>query len=268
MKLRTTPNQEVAGSNPTGGSICVRNPTTDGPRCWLLPSATSRSAASPHDSSFTLPHRIPCSILNIRYPACNGSDGASAVREETDAALARTTRAETSIEQEERLVEELEGLGISYLSRAAAVDVSATAPRSPQLLISEVLQQRNARVRSVIIALLLAQPRLWPEVQAVHGRLSGRTRQTLMLYYTAATFLQRLHAKRLEDRLGPSFERLPDLFGELLGVDSNLSPEAGLRTLAQTHSRLTGRNLNWEGTYRSVARQLLRRWRLEARWRS
>ena len=203
-----------------------------------------------------------------RRPARDGTDGPATVTDGMNVAPILPIRTATEYDDEERLVAELDGLGISYLSRRAPVHAAAWPPRSPRLLIGDLLGQRSARVRLVIVALLLARPDLWPDVRAVHGQLAGRVRHTLMLYYTAAMFLQRLHAARLEQQLGASFEFLPDLFGDALGIDCDLSPEVGLRVLAQTHSRLTGSELNWEGTYRSVAERLLRQWQLEARWRS
>ena len=59
-------------------------------------------------------------------------------------------------EEEERIVAELELLGIRYLSRRTTIKASKV--RSPSTLLADLVHQPSARVRAAVIAVLLAHP--------------------------------------------------------------------------------------------------------------
>jgi len=65
------------------------------------------------------------------------------------------TYSEISLQGEERLVSELAQLGVNYLSRQAVVP---TIPRSPRIILAELVRQQSSRIRTALISLLLANP--------------------------------------------------------------------------------------------------------------
>jgi len=164
--------------------------------------------------------------------------------------------------EEERLVAELELLGIRYLSRQTAERAASVRP--PEVLLADLVRQPSARVRSAVIAVLLAHPELAEAIPAALERLSPAEKQTLQFFYTAAMLLQQQHAIRLQ-ALGAQ-RPLPNRFA----VDVETSPNATIRerltALGRRHRQQTGAAINWVGTYENVARRLLRAWELESVW--
>lgn len=167
------------------------------------------------------------------------------------------------IQNEERLVAELERFGVRYLSRQT--DEKARRSRAPHKLIADLIQQPSSRVRAALIALLLARPSFAEHVPSSLKYLPPEQAQTLKLFYTAAVLLQYQYAASLQTFLGAEWRWLPDLFS----TEFNLLPAAPrerLRALAKLHQQKTGMTLNWAGTYENAARHLLRRWELEQTW--
>ena len=76
-------------------------------------------------------------------------------------------------------------------------------------------------------------------------------------YYTAAMLLQQKYLSRLEALLG-KHKPLPDRFSAELGLAAYNSPQAGLQALAKQHKTLSGKSINWLGTYEHGGRRLLR----------
>jgi hypothetical protein len=172
-----------------------------------------------------------------------------------------------AIVDEERLVAELERLGVSYLSRRWQLDAALDSSQLPPAdLIANLVRQPSSRVRAAVISLLLARPDHWRAVPVALARLGTSDGNTLRLFYTAAELLQQHHAPALRSQLGANWERLPSLFRDDLGIDDDASPESNLEALALAHRARTGQRLNWEGTYRQAADRLLRQWALEAKW--
>lgn len=166
--------------------------------------------------------------------------------------------------QEERLVAELENLGVRYLSRQA--DSVEPTSVSPVNFLAELIRQPSSRVRTAFMAVLLAQPGLANMIPSVQKLLNHEEQLTLKLFYTAAVFLQKKHAERLRSFLSNRWQWLPDLYSVELGLDTNHSPDELLHLLGSTHRQQTGVLLNWTGTYENVAHHLLRRWELEKQW--
>jgi len=163
--------------------------------------------------------------------------------------------------EEERLVAELELLGIRYLSRQTIE--KATIVRPPDVLLADLVQQSSARVRSAVIAVLLTHPELAEAIPAALERLGPIESQTLRFFYTAAMLLQQLHAALL---LHGTRQPLPPRFAVDVGLASNATPRERLLALGQQQRQQTGAAVNWVGTYENVARCLLRAWELEALW--
>jgi hypothetical protein len=165
--------------------------------------------------------------------------------------------------EEERIVAELELLGVRYLSRR--VSTPADDVRPPDALLADLVQQPSARVRAAAIAVLLAHPEYAPAVPAALERLEPIDRLTLQLFYTAAVLLQQEHAERLQHFVASV--QLPDRFSVELGLPESGSPHARLVALGQQHRQRTKVHVNWTGTYESVAQHLVRSWESETRWK-
>lgn len=168
-------------------------------------------------------------------------------------------------EQEEHLVAELETVGIRYLSRQT--EEQAVQARPPEQLLADLVRQPTSRVRTAVIAVLLADPAISRFVPLAVRRLNSSEANTLKLFYTAAFTLQRLYAARLQPFLGARWQWLPDLYAREFGLSPDLMPDKLLRQLGQVHCQQTGSILNWTGTYQNVAQHLLRQWELESRWK-
>jgi hypothetical protein len=165
-------------------------------------------------------------------------------------------------DEEERLVAELGLLGIWYLSRRTSTQAERLRP--PDALLADLVRQPSARVRSAVIAVLLAHPDYAAAVPAALERLGPAERLTLRLFYTAAVLLQQEHTERLQHFVDG--HRLPDRFSAELEVPEAASPRERLEALGRQHRQRTQSRVNWTGTYESVAQHLLRSWELEARW--
>jgi hypothetical protein len=164
--------------------------------------------------------------------------------------------------QEERIVAELELLGVHYLSRFTPDRAERVRP--PAGLLADLVRQPSARVRIAVIAVLLARPDYASSVPDALEQLQPDDQCTLRLFYTAAVLLQEEHAKRL--RPWQRWQRLPDLFGANLDLPATGSPRERLIALGQRQRQQSGANVNWVGTYESVVHHLLRSWERQAQW--
>jgi len=172
------------------------------------------------------------------------------------------TYSEVSFQGEERLVAELAHLGVNYLSRQAIVP---TIPRLPRIILAELVRQQSSRVRTALISLLLAIPQFSSQIPAALKRLGARDSLTLKLFYTAAVFLQQKNAGLLKKYSRSPWTELPDLFSSELAISGETLQER-LIALGNLHTRLTGIQLNWVGTYENAAKDLIRRWQMEQVW--
>ena len=167
--------------------------------------------------------------------------------------------------EEERLVAELELLGIRYLSRQTA-DV-ADCVRPADRLLADFTHQPSARVRQALIALLLAHPEYAVAAPEALTHLSSSRQLTLKLLYTAAVLLQQEHVQQLKPLLGDRWRSLPDLFSDDLGIEVTGTPRDRLRDLGRVHRWDTGIVANWAGTYENVVHKLLRSWQGVESWK-
>lgn len=171
-------------------------------------------------------------------------------------------RSRESYGEEERLVAELELLGIRYLSRHTSDRAEGVRP--PDVLLADLVQQPSARVRAAVIAVLLAHPEYAEAVPGALERLRPAKQLTLRLFYTAASLLQQEYAERL--RHFAVDRQLPNRFAADLGLPDVASPRERLAVLGQRHRQQTQVDVNWVGTYENVVRCLLRSWELEGQW--
>jgi hypothetical protein len=164
--------------------------------------------------------------------------------------------------EEERIVAELESLGIRYLSRRTSTQAKHVRP--PGVLLADLVRQPSARVRVAVIAVLLAHPEYAEAATDALKRLRPTEQLTLRLFYTAAVLLQREHAESLRNFV--SGQSLPDQFAGELGLPAEATDRERLEILGQTHQQQTRVCANWVGTYENVVHRLLRSWELEAQW--
>ncbi len=170
-------------------------------------------------------------------------------------------RRNSSHTSEEKLVAELELLGIRYLSRQTSY--SANRVRPVYRLLADLIRQPSSRVRTALIAVLLAHPEFAQEIPLTLELINSSERTIIKLLYTAAVALQKEYALSFQKFLGENWLWLPDWFSGELGLSSSLPPKEVLKILAQKHSQYTKTTLNWEGTYRNVVNHLIHRWEIE-----
>jgi hypothetical protein len=161
------------------------------------------------------------------------------------------------------LAAELDRLGIAWV--VASVDDRPEAPPEPIELIAALSSSDEARLRMALIPLFLARPDYAELAGETAAMLAGQPRVTLICYYTAAELLQRKYEDPLE-KLGLDSPILKDWFSQELGLRDAGDPDALLAHLANRHAELSGRQLNWYGTYEQAARRFMQRLEQERTW--
>ena len=161
------------------------------------------------------------------------------------------------------LVSELNRYGLRFMRGTG--DLGSEPQLSPVELMVALTDQPEARLRLALIPLLLVRPQLATSISAALARLDPPAQLTLKFFYTAAVFLQQIHAARLSPHIS-RIENLPDLFSSELGVAQSGTLEDRLHQLGRQHRARTGQFVNWVGTYQSGAAHLLRQLEQEALW--
>ena len=162
-----------------------------------------------------------------------------------------------------QLVDELNRLGIHFLQ--GGTGRLSTAPMEPALLVMKLASSDEARLRLALIPLLLQHPALAHDVRWVVMQLLPAAQVVLKCYYTAAQLLQQKYSIRLQALFGYPTP-LPDLFMAELGLSALTTPDQGLQMLAERHRRLSGRAINWLGTYEHGAQRLLTHYERRQLW--
>ncbi len=178
--------------------------------------------------------------------------------------ITKDTVSRQSIADEDQFVAELHQLGITYLSNRPITP--ATSSHSPEQILADAIKQPSSRVRTAVIALFLLHPDFAEYLPTALSLLNENQRQLLKLFYTAAVHLQRLYQSNLIAITGSKLVWLPDLFGEELGISSNLLPEDTIQQLGIKHQEITHSLTNWSGTYQNVVHHLIRYKQREAQW--
>lgn len=161
------------------------------------------------------------------------------------------------------LAAELSRLGIRFVE--ATVEERPSPAPTPKQLLTALASSDEARLRMALIPLLIARADYARYASDAAHDLDGVARMTLVCYYTAAMLLQRKYAERLA-RLDLDVTSLPNLFGRELDLLESGSVEAALHVLGKRHADLSGRPLNWYGTYEQAASRFIRRLELESTW--
>jgi len=153
-----------------------------------------------------------------------------------------------------QLVAELDALGVYFLCGARAI--VPTGRLTPDQLLAQLASSDEARVRLALIPLLLHRPDFAAYVRKA-VQIAPDSQIFLKCYYTATFYLQRKYRLRLE-KLMEKYRSLPDLFSEDLELHTVSDPDVGLRMLARRHALLSGKPINWLGTYEHAAQRWLR----------
>ena len=161
------------------------------------------------------------------------------------------------------LTAELQAHGLYYL--VGQQHVPAVCRLKSDELIAELTQQQDARLRSALIPLFLQQSQLVDVLPLALSHLDIYGQTTLKIYYTVAVILQHEFASDLQRHL-PYWRHLPDRYSDELGIVQEASCDERLRQIGEIHTRLTGLVVNWPGTYRHAAKNLIQRLELDVRW--
>ncbi|MEZ4661192.1 MAG: hypothetical protein R2911_26890 [Caldilineaceae bacterium] len=145
----------------------------------------------------------------------------------------------------------------------SADEIPEIAPSDIRLLIAELAQCAEPRLRAALIALFLRHPEYADFVPTILPFLDSAAAERLQHYYTAAVYLQRFWYSTLRIYLG-DFPLLKNFFGQavyqLPPADEKFG-ESGLRALAIYFQRITG--FDWLSTYDSAIDLLLKQLSLE-----
>jgi hypothetical protein len=139
----------------------------------------------------------------------------------------------------DHLTDALRALDVNFILGGKSTDSSLH--KQPGRLIAALAQSDESRLRLSLIPLFLEHPEFAARVRTVAKRLHPSARLTLQCYYSAAVWLARKYQPQ---------KALPDHFSKELNLQPTADPEENLRLLAKRHKELSGRRVNWLGTYR------------------
>ena len=152
-----------------------------------------------------------------------------------------------------QLVDALDAFGVRFLRGGSGVGGLI----EPDKLLAALAGSPEARLRLALIPLLLARPKFSLAVLTALPHTPPDAAITLRCYYTAAYWLQQKYQARLTAALGIT-PPLPDLFLAELGLSTYTDPDTALHALAARQQILSGRVLNWFGTYEHAVQSWLR----------
>lgn len=160
---------------------------------------------------------------------------------------------------DDQLVSELWLQDVQFLMGKALTDAPMLSPEN--LLIS-LAKSQDARVQLSLIPLLLRHPEFANKSKIVDKNLSDSDTQLIFrCYFTAAMLFQRIYKKLLSQYFNCQLE-IPDLFSEKIGIIVQ-DPESALHELAKRHQVLSGKRINWLGTYKHAPDIWLRQLELQ-----
>ncbi len=134
---------------------------------------------------------------------------------------------------------------------------------APSHLIASLAKSGDARVRLSLIPLFLRHPEFASEMKSAEDLLESQTeRIVLYFFYTAAVLLQRKYWKQITEFQSP-YLQLSDLFSGKLGISLDPDPNHALFQLGKRHQILSGRQINWVGTYEHAAEVWLKEMELQ-----
>ena len=157
----------------------------------------------------------------------------------------------------------LDQLGVHFI--AGQPDTDPEIAESPADLLRGLASSDEARLRLALIPLFLKRPEYALHVENALIGLSPTAQHFLRCYYTAAQLLQQNHYQALTEFFG-NLAILPSLFEDSLNLDSSESPDMRLHQLAKEQAHLTGKPLNWYGTYEHAFKRLVQHTHRRLQW--
>lgn len=128
---------------------------------------------------------------------------------------------------------------------------------SPESLIFFLSTSKESRFRLALIPLFLTHPNFSEEISGLMINLPKSAKVTLIFYYCAAVFLQQKYKHKLIS-LGKFESDLPILFEDQLNFKVSNNPDENLSKLSQNQQLITGRLINWYGTYEHAIKRLVK----------
>jgi len=156
----------------------------------------------------------------------------------------------------DQLIAELHRLGIRHL--ATMTPPSDDVPLTPLRMLTSMAACPDARVRSALVPLFLWRPDLAACVREAAAITTGQARAMVMCGYSAAVALEHQLAGALEHIRPADAPPLHDVFDQDLGLVAAMSPIVRLEEVARRHAQLSGRDINWRGTYEHAVASALR----------
>lgn len=164
------------------------------------------------------------------------------VRNDTESVGYNPSMSRTAAITGDQLTDALRALDINFILGGNRRE--AFLHKSPTRLITALAQSEESRLRLSLIPLFLEHPEFASHVRTIAGKLDSSARLTLQCYYTAAVWLAQKYQTR---------KSLPDHFSQELGLTPGAGVDENLRNLANRHKELSGRRINWLGTYQHAA---------------
>lgn len=161
------------------------------------------------------------------------------------------------------LTTSLERLGVHFI--AGQPDLASETAESPVALLRGLARSDESRMRLALIPLFLKRPEYALQVEIALQGLPQKDQHFLRCYYTAAQLLQQKHSQTLTELFG-NLAILPSLFEDTLNLDSANTADGRLHQLAEEQARLTGKPLNWYGTYEHAYKRLVQHSRRRLQW--
>jgi hypothetical protein len=151
-----------------------------------------------------------------------------------------------SVITSEQLADALAVLGVKFLF--VSEGKSNELHIQPKILIQALAESNEARLRLSLIKLFLEHPEFSIYVPPVAQNLNPTRHLTLMCYYSAAVYLQKILWTHRNKKYANK-AALPEIFSRELDLPDEKDPEIVLRFLAERHRVLSGDKINWLGTY-------------------
>lgn len=167
------------------------------------------------------------------------------------------------IDPSTELVDVLNELDVPFL--AGGSPGGQTHPVAPGALLARLAGCQEARLRLALIPLLLRHPSFGYYADAALAETPAFAVTGFKCYFAAAVLLQRKHWERLQIFV-TSMAPLPVHFFKELALPYRGDPEASLKLLADRQAILSGRHINWLGTYEHAAQRFLTHMERRSTW--
>jgi hypothetical protein len=151
-----------------------------------------------------------------------------------------------SIITSEQLTEALAVLGVKFMFVNEGVPNELY--KQPKVLIQALAESNEARLRLSLIPLFLEHPEFSVYTPSIAQMLNPTSRLTLVCYYSAAVYLQQILLSHPNIRNAKK-PILPKLFSHELDLFDENDPEKCLQLIGERQKELSGKNINWLGSY-------------------